>query len=59
MWYMHWQGLNPEKGVGWEAFKTVIGRIEKNLGDRVVWMRPTDIVQEYHEAGGWDFTETL
>ncbi len=59
LWYMHWQGLNPEKGVGWSAFQTVIERIEKHLGDRVVWMRPSDIVTQYHDAGGWDFVEIL
>jgi len=59
MWYMHWQGLNPENGVGWEAFKTVIERIEKHLGDQVVWMRPSEIVNHYHDAGGWDFRKEL
>ena len=53
IWYMHWQGLNPESGVGWPAFKTVVERIEEYLGDRVVWMRPSDIVTTYHQAGGW------
>ena len=59
LWYMHWQGLNPEKGVGWQAFQTVIGRIEKHLGDQVVWLRPSDIVTQYHDAGGWDFLKNL
>ncbi len=53
IWYMHWQGLNPENGVGWEAFKTVVERIHQHLGDRIVWMRPSDIVQNYHDSGGW------
>ena len=59
MWYMHWQGLNPEKGVGWEAFKKVTGRIKKHLSERVIWMRPSDIVTAYHDAGGWGFTDAL
>jgi hypothetical protein len=59
MWYMHWQGLNPENGVGWEAFKTVTGRIKKHLSDKVIWMRPGDIVTAYHEADGWNFTKNL
>lgn len=59
MWYMHWQGLNPEDGVGWEAFKTVTGRIKKHLSDKVIWMRPSDIVTAYHDAGGWQFTDNL
>ena len=24
IWYSHWQGLNPAKGVGWRAFTTVV-----------------------------------
>ncbi len=59
IWYMHWQGLNPENGVGWEAFKTVVERIEKHLSGRVVWMRPSDIVSGYHKAGGWDFVSEV
>jgi len=59
MWYMHWQGLNPEKGVGWEAFKTVNDRIRKHLNDQVIWMRPGDIVRSYHDSGGWNFTKDL
>jgi len=41
LFYAHWQGLNPANGVGWEAFTRVIGRIQKFLRDRVVWMRPS------------------
>ena len=59
MWYMHWQGVNPEKGKGWEAFQTVTGRIRKHLSDKVVWMRPSDIATAYHDANGWDFTDNL
>lgn len=57
MWYMHWQGVNPEKGKGWAAFQTVNQRIRRHLGDRVKWMRPSDIVTSYHDAGGWSFTK--
>jgi hypothetical protein len=59
MWYMHWQGVNPEKGKGWKAFQTVTGRIKKHLSDKVVWMRPSDIVTAYHDADGWGFTDNL
>jgi hypothetical protein len=59
MWYTHWQGLNPESGVGWEAFKTVTGRIKRHLSNKIVWMRPSDIVTAYHDSGGWSFTESL
>ena len=59
IWYAHWQGLNPVNGVGWRAFTTVVERIQTHLGDQVVWMRPTDITDRYHAAGGWDFIEGL
>ena len=59
LWYMHWQGVNPEKGVGWEAFKTVNRRIRKHLSDKIVWMRPGEIVTAYHDTGGWDFIDKL
>ncbi|MCX7824916.1 MAG: hypothetical protein N2689_05100 [Verrucomicrobiae bacterium] len=59
IWYSHWQGLNPAKGVGWRAFVTVIERIREHLRDRVVWMRPSDITNRYHAAGGWSFLDRL
>lgn len=55
IWYAHWQGLNPAKGVGWAAFTTVIRRIREHLHDRVVWMRPSEITDRYHAAGDWSF----
>jgi hypothetical protein len=58
IWYAHWQGLNPAKGVGWRAFTAVVERIGKHLRDRVVWMRPSEITDRYHAAGGWDFVES-
>jgi hypothetical protein len=57
LWYAHWQGLNPAKGVGWPAFTTVIERIHKHLRDRTIWMRPSDITDRYHTAAGWSFLE--
>jgi hypothetical protein len=59
MWYMHWQGLNPGNGLGWEAFQKVVERIEMHLSDQVVWMRPSDMVTRYHERGSWDFVNDL
>ena len=50
---------NPEKGKGWKAFQTVNERIRKHLSDKVVWMRPSDIVTAYHDSGGWGFTDEL
>jgi len=59
IWYAHWQGLNPAKGVGWKAFTTVVKRIGKHLAGRVIWMRPSDITDRYHKAGGWGFLDEL
>ena len=42
LFYAHWQGLNPANGVGWDAFTRVVGRIQKHLWDRVIWMRPSE-----------------
>jgi len=59
LWYAHWQGLNPASGVGWRAFTTVVERIRKHLGDRVVWLRPSDVTDRYHTAGGWLFLDEM
>jgi hypothetical protein len=59
LWYAHWQGLNPVKGVGWPAFTTVVNRIQQHLRDRVIWLRPSDITNRYHAAGGWSFLEKI
>ena len=59
IWCSHWQGLNPARGVGWPAFVTVVERIRKHLGEQVVWLRPSEITGRYHEAGGWDFLDSL
>jgi hypothetical protein len=42
IFYAHWQGLNPFTGVGWQAFIQVVQRIQKHLGDRVEWLKPSD-----------------
>jgi hypothetical protein len=59
VWYGHWQGLNPVSGLGWSAFTTVIDRINRHLRDRVVWMRPSEITDRYHAAGGWQFLDSV
>jgi len=59
LWYSHWQGLNPSRGVGWKAFRTVVDRIRHHVQDRVVWMRPSDITNRYQKAGGWSFLDNI
>ncbi len=51
--------MNPGNGVGWRAFTTVVERVRKHLRERVVWMRPSDITDRYHEAGSWEFLDRL
>ena len=51
LFYAHWQGLNPANGVGWDAFTRVIGRIQKHLRDRVVWMRPSQFTDQVLRSG--------
>jgi hypothetical protein len=48
VFYAHWQGLNPFNGVGWRAFTEVVTRVRRFLGDRVEWLRPSDITERYH-----------
>jgi hypothetical protein len=55
IWYMHWQGANPINGLGWAAFRTVVERIERHLQGQITWMRPSEVTDHYHAAGGWDF----
>ncbi len=59
IWYSHWQGLNPAKGVGWRAFTTVVERIHQHLREQVVWMRPSEVSSHYRDAGGWQFLDKL
>ena len=59
LWYAHWQGLNAAKGVGWRAFTTVTERIRTHLRDQVVWLRPSDITNRYHQAGDWSFLDRV
>jgi hypothetical protein len=51
VFYAHWQGLNPASGVGWRAFTEVVARGKRFLGDRVTWMRPSDITERVHASG--------
>lgn len=50
--HAHWQGLNPGNGVGWEAFKLVVRRVKEFAADRVVWMRPSQFTDWWHDRQG-------
>ncbi len=43
LFYAHWQSMNPAKGVGWNTFTETIRRINRFLGDRIEWARPSDL----------------
>ena len=51
LFYAHWQGLNPANGIGWEAFIQVVHRMQKYLGDRVIWMRPSQLTDHLLSGG--------
>ena len=43
LFHMHWQGLNPQTGLGWEPFQQMIDRLTSRYGDRIVWQKPSEI----------------
>lgn len=49
LFHMHWQGLNPQTGLGWKAFQEMIDRLMSQFGDRIVWQRPSEIAAAFHE----------
>ena len=52
VFHMHWQGLNPQSGLGWAAFQEMIDRLMSGFGDRIVWQRPSEIVSAFHRMQG-------
>ncbi|NPV08277.1 MAG: hypothetical protein HPY83_10010 [Anaerolineae bacterium] len=44
--HMHWQGVNPQHGVGWRPFQQVIERLNSVYSDRIRWRRPSEIVAD-------------
>ena len=54
VFYAHWQGVNPHNGVGWDAFVQVIRRVQRFLHDKVVWVRPSDLVSTWHDKKSED-----
>lgn len=46
IFYTHWQDLNPVNGVGWEAFTQVVRRVQMNLHQEVIWMRPSEYTDQ-------------
>lgn len=54
LFHMHWQGLNPRTGLGWEAFQMLIEGVRSQFGERVLWRRPSEIAYEFYRKGGWE-----
>jgi hypothetical protein len=52
LFYMHWQGVNPASGVGWDAFRQVVERVQEHLAERTAWMRPSDYTARCHASVG-------
>lgn len=48
IFHMHWQGLNPQTGLGWGPFQRMIDRLMARFGDRITWQRPSEIVSAFH-----------
>lgn len=46
--YGHWQGVRPDTGIAYPSFQELGNRINRLLGDRIVWMRPTEIAMYRH-----------
>jgi hypothetical protein len=59
LYYSHWQGYNPHDGIGWQAFQTMVDRIETHLAGEVEWARPTDICDDALASGAYDRLESL
>jgi len=39
--------------------QAVVERISRHLREYVVWMRPSEITDRYHTAGGWGFLKNI
>ena len=52
LFHMHWQGLNPQTGLGWKAFQKMIDRLMSQFGNRIVLQRPSEIAAAFHQTQG-------
>jgi hypothetical protein len=50
IFWTHWWTINPVSGPGWQTFQTVVRRVNKLLGERVVWMRPSEFTEQMHRT---------
>ena len=52
LFHMHWQGLNPQTGLGWKTFVEMIDRLMNIYGDRIVWAKPSEIAADFNQKRG-------
>lgn len=48
VWYGHWQSIRPDTGVGFAPFGELAERVRKHFGEKIVWMRPSQIAAYRH-----------
>lgn len=46
--YGHWQGVRPDRGIGYPALQELARRLGRFHGERIEWMRPTQIAMYRH-----------
>lgn len=53
----HWYDMNPRQAEGWHTFQAIIRRINRHLGDRITWVKPSDYGAGLLAAGGADVSQ--
>ena len=48
IYFTHWGNIRPGGGAGFDAFQEVANRLMRHYGDRLAWMRPTEIAAYRH-----------
>ncbi len=48
IYYTHWGCVRPDTGRGFAPFQEVAARLQRHHGERIVWMRPTEIAAYRH-----------
>lgn len=38
----HWFDMNPSRPRGWQVFQEIIRRVNRHLGERIEWVKPSD-----------------
>lgn len=52
VFHMHWQGVNPQHGVGWRALQRMVERLNDRFGERILWRRPSEIAASAFGVAG-------